>query len=145
MEDDDAGYVYDTYVLAPTAGDARLERMGDLGGDKVGYLVIAEDDQSIWETFVEGEAGDEERETDEEDENAEDYYGADYPEDELASDDEEGRNAYGFRARGASDDEEWDADTGMYSDEEEEDRMRNPWKTAKTPKQLAQYLEREED
>lgn len=56
---------------------------------------------------------------------AEGYYGADYPEDEVASDDEFGRGAYGYR-HAASDDEQWDSDTGAWS--EEEDTMQNPWK-----------------
>lgn len=38
---------------------------------------------------------------------AEDYYGADYPEDEVSSDDEHGLNPYQYRAN-ASDDEEFD-------------------------------------
>jgi len=56
---------------------------------------------------------------------AEGYYGADYPEDEVASDDEFGRGAYGYRNT-ASDDEQWDSDPGAWSDEE--DVMQNPWK-----------------
>jgi len=48
---------------------------------------------------------------------AEDYYGNDYPEDELDSDDEFDRKAYNYR-NGASDDEEFDKDFDSRSDEE---------------------------
>jgi len=132
--------VYDVYVLAPAGSvdDAQMEVDG--GPGNIGYLIITEEDQSIWETYIEGEASDKEWDTDDEDENAEGYYGADYPEDELASDDEHGRNAYGFRAKGVSDNEEWDEDTGVYSDDEGHDRMMNPWKT-KTPTNFAKYLD----
>ena len=56
---------------------------------------------------------------------AEDYYANDYPEDEVASDDERGMGAYGHRRR-ASDDEEYDEDTAAWSDEGEDSRY--PWK-----------------
>jgi hypothetical protein len=39
---------------------------------------------------------------------AEDYYAADYPEDEVASDDEYGRDDYHYRTGNASDMEEYD-------------------------------------
>lgn len=55
---------------------------------------------------------------------AEDFYGNDYPEDEVNSDDEFGMGAYDHRHR-ASDDEEFDEDTIGWSDEEGE---RRPWK-----------------
>ena len=48
---------------------------------------------------------------------AEDYYGADYPEDEVDEDDEYDVDAYKYR-KGASDDEEWDVDDTTWSDEE---------------------------
>ncbi len=48
---------------------------------------------------------------------AEDYYGADYPEDEVDEDDEYDVNAYKYR-KNASDDEEWDVDDVTWSDEE---------------------------
>jgi hypothetical protein len=55
---------------------------------------------------------------------AEDYYGADYPEDEVDEDDEYDVDAYKYR-KDASDDEEWDADDAAWSDEE----IRKPWET----------------
>ena len=48
---------------------------------------------------------------------AEDYYGNDYPEDEVETDDEFGRGAYNYR-RGASDDEEYGHDPLSGSDED---------------------------
>lgn len=142
-EDEDSDYVYETYVLAPvgSAGTAEVGPHNAL--DDVGYLIITEDDQSLWEAYIEDDPSDKEGDTDDEDENAEDYYGADYPEDELASDDEFNRNAYGYRRNGGSDNEEWDEDTGAYSDAEYDQTM-NPWK-AKTPKQFAKYLEPKDD
>jgi hypothetical protein len=120
--DNDAGYVYDTYILAADPAGSSLA-----APDDIGYLIIDEEDQSLWETFGDDDQSDKGWDTDEEDENAEDYYGADYPEDELASDDEFDRNAYGYRRHGDSDNEEWDEDTGTYSDDEYE-RMMNPFK-----------------
>lgn len=135
--EDDSDYVYDTYVLAPTsgAGAAQIGAAGTFGN--VGYLVITEEDQAIWETYLEDEPSEKDWESDEDDENAEDWYGADYPDDEIASDDEYGRNVYGYRARAGSDDEEWDADTGNFSDDEVASQ---PWRK-KTPEQFAKYLD----
>ncbi|KAK4546675.1 hypothetical protein LTR36_001893 [Oleoguttula mirabilis] len=135
-DDQDGDYVYETYVLAPSGGARAAD--ADPTGD-VGYLIITEDDQSIWEAYIEDEPSDKDWDTDDEDENAEDYYGADYPEDELASDDEFDRNAYGYRRNAGSDNEEYDEDTGTYSGDEEDGTM-NPWR-AKTSTQFAKYLE----
>ena len=123
MSDDD-DYVYDIYVRhaeVPISGDT-----ADPATQSMGILVITEEDEEIWESYIEGEE-EEKFDTDDEDENAEDYYGADYPEDEVASDDEYNHGAYGYR-HGGSDDEQWDGETGAYSDEE--DAMKNPWKKA---------------
>ena len=46
---------------------------------------------------------------------AEDYYGNDYPEDEIDSDDEYDRDAYKYR-KYVSDDEEYDEETVSRSD-----------------------------
>lgn len=57
---------------------------------------------------------------------AEDHYTADYPEDEVDSDDEFDRNAYNYRNRNASDNEEYDEDDEVeFSDGEGES---NPWR-----------------
>lgn len=56
---------------------------------------------------------------------AEDYYGNDYPEDEVGSDDEYGRGAYTYRKYG-SDDE--DFDQGARTSSDEEGQTSHPWK-----------------
>ena len=136
--EDDSSYVYETYILAPTTElDAyQLDMQPELGN--VGYIVMTKEDQSLWETYLEEELGDQGDISDEDDENAEDYYGADYPEDEIASDDELGRNAYGYRGR-ASDDEEWDENTAAWSDDED-DRIKDPWSEKKTLSQFDKYF-----
>ena len=147
--DEDGDYVYDTYVLASAAekcGDVALPHLdsaAELGN--VGYLVIEAANEALWEAYMDGNESSGESNSDEEDENAEDFYGADYPEDELASDDELDRGAYGYRANAGSDDEQWDADTGTWSDDEH-DRMMNPF-TRKTPlpTKYAKYLGDEDD
>lgn len=130
--EEDGDYVYDTYVLATTSGAAQIDSQDDLGN--VGYLIITEEDQAHWETYMDDELSEEEP-SDEDDENAEDWYGADYPDDEVASDDEFDRNAYGYRA-GGSDDEEYDEHTFS---EDEYERQMNPW-LKKPPQQYAKYL-----
>lgn len=132
--DDDSDYVYDTYVLAPPSAIGAAQVSDPYAN--VGYLIITEEDQSLWETYMEEEGlSDEDPSDEDEDENAEDWYGADYPDDELASDDEFGRGAYGYRGNRGSDDEEYDEHT--FSDDEYERQM-NPWKN-KTPAQFARY------
>lgn len=127
--EDEADYVYDTYILAPSSSDGAVQANAHDALGNVGYLVITEEDQDVWETYLEDEPSDKDWNSDDEDENAEDWYGADYPDEELASDDEFGRSSdHGYRAHGAADDEEWDADTGNFSDEAELDRQMNPWK-----------------
>lgn len=67
---DDEEYVYDTYIrtkdpVVPFALDSK-----DPANDHVGYIVISEEDQPLWETYF-GEDGDTDKEfdTDDEDEN----------------------------------------------------------------------------
>lgn len=55
---------------------------------------------------------------------AEDFYGNDYPEDEVNSDDEFDKGAYNYRY-GASDDEEFGEEEPNWSDEENE--AKRPW------------------
>lgn len=52
---------------------------------------------------------------------AENYYTADYPDDEVESDDEFGRRAYEYRTGMASDDEEFDND--VYEDDDSDDMV----------------------
>ncbi|GAB7349762.1 hypothetical protein MBLNU459_g0489t1 [Dothideomycetes sp. NU459] len=122
---DEEDYVYDTYVRTREPVVPAAIEGSDPASLRVGYIVITESDQPYWETYFEDDDTDKEWDTDEEDENAENFYGADYPEDEVASDDEHDRGAYGYR-NAASDDEQWDSDTGAWS--EDGDVMQNPWR-----------------
>lgn len=151
MDDSSDGeYVYDTYVLAGPGTSASINahsnglasadvlRVQNPSGN-IGYLVITEEDEELWEIYIEGQDHQASDATDDEDENAEDYYAADYPSDELASDDEHDRGAYGYRGQGGSDDEQYDQET--WSDEEEE-RMMNPFgRKAEIPKAFRKYLD----
>lgn len=111
----DTEYVYDTYILDEAMDfDPQTAEPGT-----VGLLHIAEDQQPIWETYLDETDSEDERASDDEDSNAEDYYGADYPEDEVASDDEYGVGAYRYR-RNASDEEEFGPEDPDFSDAEEE-------------------------
>jgi hypothetical protein len=85
-------------------------------------LVIKEDEEDWWNGDDES---DKEFDTDDEDENAEDYYANDYPEDELDEDDEYDRNLYQKKFRNGSDDEEYnvDEDDNVIGSGEDEDDM----------------------
>ncbi|ETI28165.1 hypothetical protein G647_00614 [Cladophialophora carrionii CBS 160.54] len=95
------GYIYETYIRVPYDGDA-----GDTTNLQTDYgiLVIDEEDEDLWQKYVDSE---DETDWDEEDSNAEDNPANDYPEDEVSSDDEFSYNAYKYRAYG-SDQEELD-------------------------------------
>ncbi|KAK8140343.1 hypothetical protein PG984_000409 [Apiospora sp. TS-2023a] len=109
--DDDGDYIIETYIRVPLSA---MEKQNVAPGS-IGLLVF--DDEPDSELFY-GEGSDSENEwaEDDEDENAENYYTADYPDDEVASDDEFGLNPYSFR-NNASDVEEYDLD----DDESEKD------------------------
>ncbi|KAL8823459.1 MAG: hypothetical protein Q9191_005838 [Dirinaria sp. TL-2023a] len=125
MANDDV-YVYDTYLRAAENrenvtldvfdGPGRTAPLS-MQADKVGILVIDEQNEQNWEEFLEDAPSDKDWDTDDDDENAEDYYGNDYPEDELDSDDQFERNAYSYRID-ASEDEEFDNDSDSHSDPE---------------------------
>ena len=119
-EEEESKYVYDIYVRDVSVKDPLEGGVGPKG--TFGFLVITDEDDPFWETYGDDDS-EKEWDTDDEDENAENYYGADYPEDEVASDDELDLDAYKYR-QGASD-EEYDADHGAWSDDEE---TRYPWK-----------------
>ena len=166
--DSDSEYVYDTYVLAPVPQPSNSNPMSASNPTaephtNIGYLIITEADAPLWETYMHDlEGGSDSEPTDEDDENAEDYYGADYPSDELASDDEfdRGGAAYGYRARRGSNDEQYnlnDPDDGGDDDDditwsdEEDMRMMNPFAATQKKKgrvgpsrverQFAKYLD----
>ncbi|KAH8752544.1 hypothetical protein F5883DRAFT_203008 [Diaporthe sp. PMI_573] len=100
LSDDE--YVIETYVRVAA------ESLGkDLDPERVGLLVF---DNEPDVDFFFGEEGDSDDEwpEDDEDENAEDYYAADYPDEEVDSEDEYNRAAYQYRTGNASDLEEYD-------------------------------------
>ncbi|KAH3956716.1 hypothetical protein HBI56_174270 [Parastagonospora nodorum] len=120
MDIDTEEYVYDTYVreaLVPDADGKLPEPTGT-----VGFLVIGEEDEDWWNGDDES---DKEFDTDDEDENAEDYYANDYPEDELDEDDEYDRDLYQKKYRHGSDDEEYnlDQDDDVIGSGEDEDDL----------------------
>ncbi|KAG5959902.1 hypothetical protein E4U58_004817 [Claviceps cyperi] len=101
-ENNDGKWLYDEYVRIPAHSVAV-----DVSSTEVGILVLGEEEESV---LFFGSALDEDDELgeDDEDENAENYYAADYPENEVDSDDEFGRQAYMYRHGNNSDDEEFD-------------------------------------
>ncbi len=121
---DDMDYVYDTFVRSRNADD--LPASNDSTGipSSFGVIVIEQDEETYWQEFGDDEAeSDKDWDSDQDDENAENYYGADYPEDEVDSDDEHGYGLYRYRHGRASDDEEYGSD---WSDGG--DAHRFPWK-----------------
>ncbi|ETS80624.1 hypothetical protein PFICI_08153 [Pestalotiopsis fici W106-1] len=100
---DDEDYIIETYVRVP----ASTIRKQHVASKDVGLLVF--DEEPDMEYFYGGNSDSEdEYAEDEDDENAENHYTADYPDDEVASDDEFGQNAYAYRNGNASDLEEYD-------------------------------------
>jgi hypothetical protein len=73
--DSDSEYVYDTYVLAPAP--TSLDMQDPVNTKKeplvvpsnVGYLIITEDDEQLWETYIHDLEGSDSEPTDEDDEN----------------------------------------------------------------------------
>ncbi|KAL1894171.1 hypothetical protein Sste5346_005957 [Sporothrix stenoceras] len=106
-ETDEEDYVTETYVRIP-GHEATREAVanGAAVPGTVGLLVF--DNEPDLEFFYGVEEDSEEDGEDDEDENAENYYTHDYPEDEVSSDDEYGRDAYHYRTGNASDLEEFE-------------------------------------
>ncbi|KAF2675113.1 hypothetical protein BT63DRAFT_450093 [Microthyrium microscopicum] len=77
--DVDNEFVYDVFVRAPETGFALATNVS--GPEAVGTLTVAEADDGWLEELWDG-SDDEAVHSDDEDSNAEDYYGADYPDDE---------------------------------------------------------------
>ncbi|KAL9106245.1 MAG: hypothetical protein Q9227_008713 [Pyrenula ochraceoflavens] len=102
----DEDYVLETYLRRPLDVSSSAEIPRASNSEKVGFLVVDEEDVDLWTGYA---TSDEETIWDEDDpdSNAEDNPNNDYPEDELDSDDELGEGAYGFRHT-ASDNEEYD-------------------------------------
>ena len=151
-DDTDEDFVYDTYVryerlsILSTTGQPKLDINAfghELGFNSVGILDIStQEDQELWEQFADDQESDKDWNSEEEDENgmiaahwsmrretelthaAEDFYGNDYPEDEIDSEDEMGRGSYDHR-KVASDDEEYDENMDAWS---QDDKDIHPWK-----------------
>ncbi|KAK8159283.1 hypothetical protein IWX90DRAFT_295988 [Phyllosticta citrichinensis] len=172
--DGDGGdYVYDTYILSTGPADTVLHHAASSAATaatmtsilatplppSVGLLIIRADDEPLWEAYADGDGGaggdaeDEDAfDTDDEDSNAEDWRGNEYPEeedddDEVMGEDSDGEEKAAARPKGLGriEDEEWDArgadgvdsdgvgdgwgdsaDDAVWSDEDEE-RMRRPF------------------
>jgi hypothetical protein len=118
MDIDTEEYVFDTYIREVVLPDADGKLPEPTG--TVGFLLIKEDEEDWWNGEDES---DKEFDTDDEDENAEDYYANDYPEDEMDEDDEYDRNLYQKKFRNGSDDEEYnvDEDDNVIGSGEDED------------------------
>ncbi|KAK0389481.1 hypothetical protein NLU13_3056 [Sarocladium strictum] len=110
-EGDDGDWIIEEYIRIPVKAMA-----SDVSPTDVGVLVLDGDEATALFYGPENDSDDEFAE-DDEDENAENHYTADYPEDEVDSDDEYGRQAYLYRTRNASDDEEYDNETYESSDD----------------------------
>ncbi|KAK5990223.1 hypothetical protein PT974_08489 [Cladobotryum mycophilum] len=103
-EGDGDDWIIEEYVRIPAHSMAV-----DISPSDIGILVLdGEKENQLFYGSPQDE--DEDLDEDDEDENAENHYTADYPEDEVDSDDEFGRQAYMFRNGNASDDEEFDDD-----------------------------------
>lgn len=131
-EADEVNYVYETYVLDVETVDFDFATAAP---GTVGILMINEEDQPRWEAYLDWEEpdSDEFQNSDEDDENAENYYAADYPEDEVDFDDEHDVDPYKYTNRDAFDDE-LDDDEGNYSDgeaarsdDEDHTNKSHPW------------------
>jgi hypothetical protein len=153
-DDEDMGdgeYIIDTYVRIPADALQTDEQPKNFG------LLVLDSQPDIDEFYQEEEDSEEEDDDEEEDENgispsrflflhnpspsapssshtnmfpAENHYTADYPDEEVASDDEFDRNAYNYRTGNASDleeyDEEFEDDVALSDDDG--DATKYPWK-----------------
>ncbi|KAF2763448.1 hypothetical protein EJ05DRAFT_38796 [Pseudovirgaria hyperparasitica] len=127
--DDSSEYVIETYVRHAAPADTPIP-------SDAGYLIISKSEEELWESYLEADmpSSDEEFASDEEDENAEGWHGADYPDDELSEDDEMGEGAYQYWAKkkkgsdAGSEDDENEEEWGYGSDfEGEEESWREKW------------------
>lgn len=108
-------YVIETYMRVPATTLGK-----NVDPEKIGLLVFDNEPDVDYFYGEEGDSDDEWPE-DDEDENAENYYTADYPDDEVDSDDEYNLHAYDYRNGNASDLEEYDErDEGYVLDDGDE-------------------------
>ncbi|CZT40099.1 uncharacterized protein RSE6_00105 [Rhynchosporium secalis] len=120
--DDESEYIIDTYIRVPAYALEAEDAHKNIG------LLILESQPDIDEFYREDDESSEEEDDGDEDENAENHYTADYPDEEVDSDDEFDLNAYHYRNRNASDLEEFDEDDATFSDDESE-ATKYPWMT----------------
>ncbi|KAI1002458.1 hypothetical protein K3495_g5745 [Podosphaera aphanis] len=115
-EDENDDWVVDTFLRMPATA---LENLQIENNKNSGFLIL--DSQAEVEEFYHDETDSGEDDEDEdEDENAENHYTADYPDDEISSNDEYDLNAYHY----SKDIDEFEAD--VLSDDDD-DRTRYPW------------------
>lgn len=102
-------FIFETYVRVHKDIDVDTEM---IDASNLGYLVIDEEDEALWEQYLKDDDEDDDDSWDEEDQdsNAEDNPRNDYPEDEISSDDEYGRNLYQHRRYASGDEEYTEAD-----------------------------------
>ncbi|KAH8801496.1 hypothetical protein F5884DRAFT_684691 [Xylogone sp. PMI_703] len=121
-DDEDTEYIIDTYYRVP----ADVLESKD-GPQNIGLLIL-DSQPDIDEFYIDGSDSEEEEDDEDEDENAENHYTADYPDEEVASDDEYDIDPYRYRTHNASDLEEYDIDDAVFSDEDTEiSRQAHPW------------------
>lgn len=129
--DGDDDYVFETYIRVHQSEDGIPDDLPHLAETNIGVLVIDQEDEELWNKYVDS---DQEDDWDEEDSNgkftrhdcfsvslfltdvviAEDNPSNDYPEDEVSSDDEYGYNPYHKYRDHASDDDYDDDATGTW-------------------------------
>ncbi|QKX59170.1 uncharacterized protein TRUGW13939_06302 [Talaromyces rugulosus] len=135
-EDMDEGYVYDTYIRIPVprSTDGLTDPLSDTSTPTpstphdidptrkdIGLVVITEEDEDLWENFLENDDSAEENWDGEDvDSNAEDNPANDYPDEDLSSADENDDPTAVYRRyrHAGSDDEEFDVN---YYDENDDD------------------------
>jgi flagellar basal body rod protein FlgC len=136
QDGDDSDYVMETYIRMP-AEMFECEEQKSVG------LLVLDSQPDIDEFYNDDSDSDSEIYDEEEDENgessqslhgkkltfvAENHPSTDYPEDEVESDDEYGRNPYGrYRNQNASDNEEYDEDVTYSDDDAKPQWARRPW------------------
>ncbi|CRG90578.1 hypothetical protein PISL3812_07622 [Talaromyces islandicus] len=138
-EDMDDGYVYDTYIRVPVSRstDGFVDPLSaanalnpaaphdiDPARKDIGLVVITEEDEDLWENFLENDdSGEENWDGEDVDSNAEDHPANDYPDEELSSADEHDDPAAIYhRYRHAGSDEE-EFDVNYYDDDSEDERQ----------------------
>ncbi|KIX06512.1 uncharacterized protein Z518_04488 [Rhinocladiella mackenziei CBS 650.93] len=117
-KDQEDDYVYETYIRVRYDDETQNPPHGANPRTNIGLLIIEEEDEGLWQKYVDSE---DDTDWDEEDSNAEDNPSNDYPEEEISSDDEYGYNVYKYRHHGSDDEAYDDGD----DDDDDDDGGRN--------------------